>query len=69
MKHVGKKKMIFFFSPDHYLSQWYPCHFVIDNIQFSSAEQWMMYSKVLLFKDIDSANAILAIPLSKMQKN
>ncbi|MFQ0970952.1 NADAR family protein [Gilliamella sp. BG1] len=68
MKQVGKKKMIFFFSPDHYLSQWYPCHFVINEIAFTSAEQWMMYSKALLFKDIESANAILSIPSSKMQK-
>ncbi|OCG77517.1 hypothetical protein A9G44_04670 [Gilliamella sp. Occ4-3] len=28
----------------------------------------MMYSKALLFKDIESANAILSIPSSKMQK-
>ncbi|OCG56298.1 MULTISPECIES: NADAR family protein [unclassified Gilliamella] len=68
MKQVGKKKMIFFFSPDNYLSQWYPCHFVIDNITFTSAEQWMMYAKALLFQDVESANTILSITSSKMQK-
>lgn len=69
MKQVGKKKMIFFFSPDHYLSQWYPCRFVIDDIEFTSTEQWMMYAKAMLFKDLDYANAILATSSAKMQKN
>lgn len=69
MKQVGKKKMIFFFSPDHYLSQWYPCRFVIDDIEFTSTEQWMMYAKAMLFKDLDCANAILTTSSAKMQKN
>lgn len=69
MKQVGKKKMIFFFSPDHYLSQWYPCRFVIDDIEFTSTEQWMMYAKAMLFKDLNCANAILATSSAKMQKN
>lgn len=68
MKQVGKKKILFFFSPDHYLSQWYPCHFMIENIQFNSAEQWMMYSKAVLFQDQESAKEILSINSSKRQK-
>lgn len=69
MKPVGKKKMIFFFSPDHYLSQWYPCRFIIDDIEFTCTEQWMMYAKAMLFQDLDCANAILATSSAKMQKN
>ena len=69
MKKVGKKNMIFFFSPDHYLSQWYPCRFVIDDIEFTSSEQWMMYAKAILFQDLDCAKAILATSSAKRQKN
>lgn len=61
--------MIFFFSPDHYLSQWYPCRFIIDDIEFTCTEQWMMYAKAMLFQDLDCANAILATSSAKMQKN
>ncbi|TWP28953.1 NADAR family protein [Apibacter muscae] len=68
MKYAGKKKIIFFFSPDHFLSQWYPCKFVINNINFFSAEQWMMYSKALLFQDMDNAQNILSVKSSKIQK-
>lgn len=68
MKQAGKKKMVFFFSSDHYLSQWYPCQFFIDEIKFTSAEQWMMYSKALLFHDFDIAKTILSITSCKKQK-
>src|SRR5438094_489013 len=30
------------------LSQWWPCHFVIDEVEYASAEHWMMASKARL---------------------
>lgn len=31
------------------LSQWFSCVFYCDSLKFTSAEQWMMYRKALLF--------------------
>lgn len=43
-----------------YLSNWYPCKFIVENKEFSSLEQFMMYQKVICFKDMVIANQILA---------
>lgn len=40
-------------------SQWYICEFEEDGITFSSAEQYMMYKKAMLFGDSKIANDIL----------
>ena len=48
----------FFYGRDHPLSQWYLSDFVIDNIRFNSAEQWMMYAKAMLFNDHQKAEEI-----------
>jgi len=32
-------------------SQWWPCEFTVDQVTYSSAEQYMMAGKALLFKD------------------
>ena len=40
-------------------SQWYPSPFVIDERKFVNAEQFMMYSKAVLFKDVDAAYRIM----------
>ena len=34
-----------------YLSNWYPSHFSISGIEYSSMEQYMMHQKALLFRD------------------
>ena len=55
--------MICFHNPDEengYLSNWYLCKFTIDEVNFSSMEQYMMYKKALCFKDMEIANKILA---------
>ena len=55
--------MIYFHNPDDengYLSNWYLCKFTIDEVNFSSMEQYMMYKKALCFKDMEIANKILA---------
>ena len=43
-----------------YLSNWYLSDFTIDNINFSSVEQYMMYQKAVCFEDYAVAKQILA---------
>ncbi|KAI4717152.1 hypothetical protein E4T48_06629 [Aureobasidium sp. EXF-10727] len=65
---------IFFFKPEEqpygFLCQWYRCHFTdpTSNLEFSSAEQWMMYNKAHLSNDIDTATAIMATTSPRKQK-
>lgn len=52
------------YNPDEangYLSNWYMSRFRVDNITFSSMEQYMMYRKACLFSDSMIANEVLAI--------
>lgn len=54
--------LICFHNPEEengYLSNWYLSTFIIDNIIFSSMEQYMMYKKALRFNDVATAKAIL----------
>ncbi len=56
-------KFVFFHNPDEengYLSNWYLSRFIVDNVEFSSLEQYMMYQKAICFKDISIASQILA---------
>lgn len=48
-----------FETPYGFLSQWYSCNFIHDGQEFTSAEQWMMWSKAKLFDDEESAKKIL----------
>lgn len=53
---------IFFWKltgPMGFMSQWYPCTIVYENMNFSSAEQLMMYKKAILFKDNEMATQIV----------
>lgn len=43
-----------------YLSNWYPSRFTVNNVNFSSMEQYMMYKKSVCFGDKDTADKILA---------
>ena len=57
------EKIICFHNPDEengYLSNWYPSRFTVNDITFSSMEQYMMYKKAECFKDKDTAEKILA---------
>ncbi|RAG86079.1 DUF1768 domain-containing protein [Streptacidiphilus pinicola] len=42
------------------LSQWWPCRFTVDGVEYASAEHWMMAAKARLFGDDASVPAILA---------
>lgn len=45
---------------DGVFSQWYPSIFVIDGVTYTSAEQYMMQQKALLFGDTETAEKIMA---------
>ncbi len=54
--------IVCFHNPDEengYLSNWYLSDFIIDNIKYTSMEQYMMYQKAICFHDEDIANKIL----------
>lgn len=55
--------MICFHNPEEqngYLSNWYRSVFTVDEITFSSMEQYMMYEKAILFQDYQTAEKILS---------
>lgn len=57
MEHI-----ICFHNPEEengYLSNWYLSDFIWEDISFTSAEQYMMYRKAILFNDTDTASQIL----------
>ena len=64
LKIAGAEKDAVFFhkpeEPNGYLSNWHMSSFEIDGIRFSSSEQYIMYSKCMLFGDEASAKAALA---------
>lgn len=54
----SKKKFTFFFTQYDVFSQWHPSIFEYKDVKFTSAEQFMMYSKAKLFKDETVAKKI-----------
>ena len=56
------RNVIGFHNPDEdygFLSNWYLSNFVLDGINFSSMEQYMMYMKATLFDDTNIASQIM----------
>ena len=56
------RNVIGFQNPDEdygFLSNWYLSNFVVDGINFSSMEQYMMYMKATLFNDTNIASQIM----------
>lgn len=51
----------YFWKSDSVFSQWYPCKFTVDEITYTSAEQYMMHQKAVLMDDQESADIILAL--------
>lgn len=58
----------YFWETKHPFSQWHKCKFEIDNKTFTSAEQYMMFRKAMLFEDIASAEKILNTNNVRKQK-
>lgn len=57
-------KIICFHNPDEengYLSNWFPSQFIVDGVEFSSMEQYMMFCKARCFDDDQSAACILEL--------
>jgi ribA/ribD-fused uncharacterized protein len=67
--HFLNEEYEYFYVTKHPFSQWHKCSFVCDNITFNSTEQFMMYSKALLFGDMEIANKILLSKDVREQKN
>ena len=44
------EEFTFFWGPNTAFSQWYPCIFKVDGLEFNCAEQYMMYQKACKFK-------------------
>lgn len=69
MEEAAKKnaeKFTFFWSGP--FSQWHPSKFEIDGVKFSTAEQFMMYKKALLFHDYKTCAKIMETSDPRKQK-
>lgn len=51
------------------LSQWWPCSFTVDGVEYASAEHWMMAAKARLFGDQDGLAQVLAARTPAEAKN
>lgn len=68
IKRIGNGEIInllFFYGhsqnlPECCLSQWYKCSFSLNGRTYSSAEQYMMAQKAMLFQDIETFKKIMA---------
>lgn len=58
----------FFYKTRHPFSQWYSCEFSIEGNMFNTAEQFMMYSKAMLFENKSIAEKILKTNDPRQQK-
>ena len=56
-----RENFTFFWHSPSPFSQWHPAKFVVKDITFTSAEQFMMYCKAKLFKDEEIAQHILSL--------
>ena len=56
------RRIICFHNPEEengYLSNWFLSNFQIDGKMFTSMEQYMMFSKAMLFRDVEIAEQIM----------
>lgn len=56
------RNIIGFHNPDEvngYLSNWYLANFIVDGIEYSSMEQYMMHQKAVMFNDNNIAEQIM----------
>jgi ribA/ribD-fused uncharacterized protein len=64
-----KEQYYFFYETKHPFSQWNKTEFKIENLTFSSAEQYMMYRKAKLFNDNEVAEKIMSTKNVREQKS
>lgn len=64
---MTQEKFTFFWSGP--FSQWYSCGFIVDDMSFNCAEQYMMYRKAMLFNDVETAKKIMASRSPRQQKS
>lgn len=62
------ERYVFFFGKQDIFSNWHPCQFEYKGVRFNCVEQFMMYSKAMLFGDREVAERILASDDPKEQK-
>ncbi|BDB03689.1 NADAR family protein [Clostridium botulinum] len=58
-RNMIKNGYFYFYGSSNPLSQWHKVRFQENNIVYSSAEQYMMYAKALLFNDQEIAKKII----------
>ena len=61
-----REKFTFFWNGP--FSQWHQSEFTVGGQRFSCAEQFMMYCKARLFRDLEAAATILRSPTPEQQK-
>ena len=54
--------VVLFWQPPSCFSQWSPSSFVVDNVSYSYAEQFMMAEKACLFQDRRTEELIMSSP-------
>jgi ribA/ribD-fused uncharacterized protein len=59
---------VFFFTDKDVFSNWHPSPFSVKNVNFTCAEQYMMYCKAKVFGDHEVADKIIASTSPKEQK-
>ncbi|MGG1651864.1 NADAR family protein [Paenibacillus sp. NRS-1780] len=62
------EKFTFFYRSQSPFSQWYPSVFIVDELEFNCAEQYMMFKKAQLFGDEEAASKIMQAPTPREQK-
>lgn len=72
--HISDREVdaVFFHKPEEpygFLSNWFYSPFDIDDTHYTSAEQYIMHQKCLLFGDENSAKAVLATEYPEKQQD
>lgn len=62
------EKFTFFWHTASPFSQWHPADFIVNGLQYTSAEQYMMHQKALLFGDLKIAERIMSTNSASVQK-
>lgn len=62
------KNLCLFYKTSCYLSNFYPSVFTIDEIEFTSVEQYFQYEKTKMFKDLFCMEKIMRAKTLKQQK-